>query len=118
MSGVGRARSTDCTACGDAEATAAPGLAGWLCLAATPGFAGMALLAGAAGGGPMDALCAAGHGFALGGMVPMYLLMSVFHASPWLRLMPGRRCTSSGQDRWESADANRTARGNQGVEGR
>jgi hypothetical protein len=29
-------------------------------------------------------------GFPLGGMAPMYLLMSVFHATPWLRLIAGR----------------------------
>ena len=97
MSGVGRARSTDCTACGDAEATAAPGLAGWLCLAATPTFAVMALLTGVLAGGPIDTLCAAGQGSPLNGMASMYLLMSAFHASPWLKLMSGRRRASTGQ---------------------
>jgi hypothetical protein len=29
-------------------------------------------------------LCAAAHGSPLGGMVTMYLLMSAFHAGPWL----------------------------------
>jgi hypothetical protein len=27
----------------------------------------------------------------LTGMVPMYLLMSAFHAAPWVRLVSGRR---------------------------
>jgi hypothetical protein len=27
----------------------------------------------------------------LGGMVPMYLLMSAFHAGPWLKLISRRR---------------------------
>jgi hypothetical protein len=27
----------------------------------------------------------------VGGMVPMYLLMSVFHSAPWLKLIAGRR---------------------------
>ncbi len=65
-----------------------------LSLAATPTFAIMALLAGISGGGPPDMLCAAAHGAsALGGMVPMYLLMSAFHLTPWLKLFSGRsRC--------------------------
>jgi hypothetical protein len=66
-------------------------LARWLALAATPTFAIMALLTAVLAGGPADALCSAGPGSALGGMVPMYLLMSAFHASAWLRLIAGRR---------------------------
>ena len=57
--------------------------ADWLALAASPGFALMALLT-AQGGGAADMLCGAASPF--GGMVPMYLLMSVVHAGPWLRL--------------------------------
>ena len=60
----------------------------WLALAAAPAFAGMALLT-AAGGAP-DMLCAGGSS-ALGGMGLMYLLMSAFHAAPWLKLISGRR---------------------------
>ena len=61
--------------------------ADWLSLAAAPTFAVMALVT-AAGGGPLDMLCASGPGASwLAGMVPMYLLMSAFHAGPWLRLM-------------------------------
>jgi hypothetical protein len=64
--------------------------AGWLGLAAAPTFAAMALLAFAAGG-DADVMCGAVHGTpALGGMVPMYALMSAFHAGPWLRLMSRR----------------------------
>ncbi len=59
-------------------------LPAWLSLAATPVFAAMALLT-AAQGEPL--LCSAAHGSSpLSGMVPMYLLMSLFHAAPWLRL--------------------------------
>jgi hypothetical protein len=29
--------------------------------------------------------------FRLHGMVPMYLLMSAFHAAPWLKLISSRR---------------------------
>ncbi|WP_066827347.1 hypothetical protein [Sphingomonas mali] len=64
------------------------GLAKWLGLAASPTFAVMAVLT-SLGGGPM-VLCSATAGFPLGGMVPMYLLMSVFHAAPWLKLFAGR----------------------------
>jgi hypothetical protein len=64
----------------------------WLSLAAAPTFAMMALLTGAAGGSAPDILCAAAHDASpLGGMVPMYLLMCVFHLMPWLKLISGRR---------------------------
>jgi hypothetical protein len=70
--------------------TAARHLARWLALAATPTFAIMAVLT-AMIGGPADMLCAAGHGSVLGGMVPMYLLMSAFHSAAWLKLISERR---------------------------
>jgi len=70
---------------------AARHLARWLGLAATPTFAIMAVLTAMIGSGPADMLCAAGHGSALGGMVPMYLLMSAFHSAAWLRLISERR---------------------------
>jgi hypothetical protein len=66
---------------------AALGVADVLSLAATPTFAIMALLTSAFGGGPADAICAAAHGSPLGGMAPMYLLMSAFHLAPWLKLL-------------------------------
>jgi hypothetical protein len=70
----------------------AGGAADWLGLAAAPTFAIMALLAAGVGGGAPDMLCAASHGASpLGGMVPMYLLMSAFHLAPWLRLICRRR---------------------------
>ncbi len=77
--------------CDDEGAAAALGLAEWLCLATTPTFAIMALLAGPLGGSRMELLCLTGHGPALGGMVPMYLLMSAFHSRPWLNLFCSRR---------------------------
>ena len=74
---------------GDAAALSA---AGWLGLAAAPTFAIMALLTALLGGDAPDMLCSAmQHGSALGGMVPMYVLMSAFHSSPWLKLISGRR---------------------------
>jgi hypothetical protein len=60
--------------------------ASWLSLAATPTFALMALLTAVHGGGMPDMICAA-NGSPLTGMLPMYLLMSAFHLSPWLRLL-------------------------------
>ena len=70
---------------------AARRLARWLGLAATPTFAIIAVLTAALSGGPADMLCAAGHESLLGGMVPMYLLMSAFHSAAWLKLLAERR---------------------------
>jgi hypothetical protein len=68
------------------------GAADWLCLAAAPAFAIMALLTAVLDGGQMAMMCGAAQGASrLGGMVPMYLLMSAVHAAPWLKLISGRR---------------------------
>ena len=75
--------------------------AGNLSLAAAPTFAMMALLTGTHGGSMPDMLCSAAHDASpLTGMVPMYLLMSAFHLTPWLKLLSRRRRTfiSSGID--------------------
>jgi len=72
------------------------GMADWLSLAAAPTFAVMALLTGVLGGGAPDMLCSAAHGASpLSGMVPMYLLMSAFHSSPWLKLIASGRLMGS-----------------------
>jgi hypothetical protein len=64
------------------------GAARGLQLAAAPIFAAMAMLTATAGGGASDSLCAAAlDASPLTGMVAMYVLMSVFHLAPWLRLM-------------------------------
>ena len=64
----------------------------WLGLAAAPTFAIMALLTGVLGGRPPDVLCSAVQDASmLSGMGPMYLLMSVFHWAPWLKLVCGAR---------------------------
>jgi len=57
---------------------AAPGAAGWLALAAAPTLAAMALLTYPRGAG-MDMMCSPSP---LGGMAPMYVLMSAFHWRP------------------------------------
>lgn len=76
--------------CDGQSAAAALGAADWLCLAATPTFAIMALLTGV--GGTPDILCSATQdASSLSGMAPMYLLMSAFHSSPWLKLISNRR---------------------------
>ena len=79
---------------GRPEAGAAPwlGVAEGLGFAATPSFALMALLTVAHHSSPADILCPAAHdGSPLGGMVPMYVLMSAFHSAPWLRLISRRQ---------------------------
>ena len=74
------------------SSAAAGAAAEWLCLAAAPAFAIMALLVGVLDGGLTEMHCAMMPGAsALGGMVPMYLLMSAFHAGPWLKLISRRR---------------------------
>ena len=67
------------------------GATDWICLAAAPTFAIMALLTAVPGGGAPDMLCSAAAASPLGGMVPMYLLMSAFHSAPWLKLISNRR---------------------------
>lgn len=64
---------------------AAPRVAAWLALAAAPTFAAMALLVSILSAGPAGMICSAAHGSPLAGMGTMYLLMSAFHAGPWLR---------------------------------
>jgi hypothetical protein len=71
--------------------TAALGAAGWLGLAAAPTFAVMALLTWVSSAGA-DVMCLSSHDASpLSGMVPMYVLMSAFHAAPWLKLISRRR---------------------------
>lgn len=63
---------------------------GWISLAASPTFALMAWAAAA----PRIAVCSAGSGMlAIDGMAWMYLLMSLFHVSPWLKLAATTRDT-------------------------
>jgi hypothetical protein len=61
---------------------------GLLSFAATPVFALMALVTTISGLEPRGGLCGVRYGTSLfAGMAPMYLLMSIFHFAPWLRLI-------------------------------
>jgi len=92
MTGAYPANSTGGACHDDDGAAAARGIAKWLGLAAAPTFAIMALLTVALGDGKMAMMCSsAPDPSSLGGMVPMYLLMSAFHSAAWLKLMAGRR---------------------------
>jgi hypothetical protein len=64
---------------------------GWLSLAAAPVFAVMALLTKIHGGAPNILCSATPETWPLTGMVPMYLLMSAFHLTPWLKLLSNRK---------------------------
>lgn len=60
-------------------------MAAWLTIAAAPTFAAMAISTTFATES-MGAICGNAPS-SLAGMTSMYLLMSLFHASPWLELM-------------------------------
>jgi hypothetical protein len=68
----------------------APVIARWLHLAAAPTFAIMALLTTVHDHSQPNLLCSAGDSFWSGGMAPMYFLMALFHAAPWLKLISRR----------------------------
>jgi hypothetical protein len=68
----------------------ARGAAGWLALAPAPTFALMSWISGH--DSPPITFCSSGSsGLPIGGMPAMYLLMSMFHLPPWLKLACGRR---------------------------
>jgi hypothetical protein len=88
-------RSETAGGCGGKGDAAILGAVDWLSLAAAPTFAITALLTAVLGGGPQSLLCSAAQDASLlGGMIPMYLLMSVFHSAPWLTLIVSRRQNS------------------------
>jgi hypothetical protein len=58
---------------------------GWLRLAASPTFAVMGWVS--ASDAPQSLMCSSASAvLPIGGMALMYLLMSLFHLSPWLEL--------------------------------
>ncbi|MBB3656849.1 hypothetical protein FHX15_002077 [Rhizobium sp. BK650] len=68
------------------------GIARSLSFAAAPTFGVMAVLS--ASGPAADMICSMGgmpmdEASVFSGMMPMYLLMTLFHVGPWLRLMSG-----------------------------
>ena len=83
ISPVGRRNVDACAGRGHAASR----LVRWLGLAAAPTFALMALWTAFFTGQP-DMLCMAMQGSSpVSGMTVMYLLMSAFHAAPWLKLI-------------------------------
>lgn len=69
------------------------GAAEGLHLMAAPTFAIMALVTGISGNGAAATLCA--HDASpLGSMAAMYVLMSMFHLTPWLKLLSKRNATT------------------------
>lgn len=67
-------------------------MAHWLHLAAAPTFAAMAALTFVLGGDTQQMTCLGGDPASpISGMGLMYLLMSVFHAAPWLKFVASRR---------------------------
>jgi hypothetical protein len=62
--------------------------AGWIGHAASPTFALMAWIA--ANDARMTLCASASDMLPIDGMTAMYLLMSLFHVSPWLKLASGR----------------------------
>lgn len=80
-------------ACEGNNASVLSGAAEWLHLMAAPTFAIMALMTGISGNGAAAMLCA--HDASpLGSMAAMYALMSMFHLTPWLKLLSKRNATT------------------------
>jgi hypothetical protein len=91
MAAIGSQKMPTCSAAneGSPRTWQTRGAAGWLALAASPTFALMAWIA--ANHAPPMALCSSGSSILpIGGMTAMYLLMSLFHLSPWLKLNSSR----------------------------
>jgi hypothetical protein len=74
---------------------AASGAARWLDLVAAPTFAIMALWTDLFGSQPDMPCTVMQSSSPMNDMTLMYLLMSVFHVTAWLRLISGRRSSRS-----------------------
>ncbi|MBS3652259.1 hypothetical protein KEU06_27060 [Pseudaminobacter sp. 19-2017] len=89
--------------CGGSDGPAARRIASisktadWLVLAALPTCAIMALLTTIVGGA--DICSSTPDASPLNGMAAMYLLMSAFHAAPWLKLLSSRQGVVDGDGR-------------------
>ena len=81
-----------------------PGLSTGLKLAAAPSFALMAALTAHGVDAPASMICSAATESILGGMAPMYLIMTLFHASAWLDLFSHRRVRGDRDFNRERAD--------------
>ena len=75
----------------DKVVAAAMAVAKGLRFAAAPTFMIMALLTAMLDRGLSDPFCSAAGNPLPGGMAAMYLLMSAFHLTPWLKLLSRRR---------------------------
>jgi hypothetical protein len=84
-----------------------PVVAKLLHLAAAPTFAVMALSTVILDGRVSNALCAAAGSPWLSGMAPMYLLMALFHLTPWLKLISRRHL--EGESRRDSFRKSRSS---------
>lgn len=71
-------------------------IAAWLVILAAPTFAAMAILTSSPSSNGMGVICGV-EPFPLAGMAPMYLLMSVFHSAPWLKLISNRLRRETGR---------------------
>jgi hypothetical protein len=84
-----------------------------LSFGAAPTFAFMAALTAVLGGGVHEMSCSAGsHTSALSGMLPMYVLMSAFHFTPWLKLISRRRSGARAADLTHGAACRGRSRNN------
>ena len=64
---------------------------GWLTLAASPSFALMAFVSAEQSAGPGAMICGVSlNASPFGSMTVRYVLMSVFHAAPWLKIVGSR----------------------------
>ena len=72
------------------RAAAAAGVADWLSSRGRADLRGHGAADAFSAADPLDTLCSTAPRCTLGGMVPMYLLMSAFHAAPWLKLIISR----------------------------